>query len=47
MDIWYYPGDYLPVMTSNTGWTQVATAVPINLPAEQQQQILFILLKYQ
>lgn len=33
MDIWYYPGDYLPVMTSNTGWTQVATAVPINLPA--------------
>tara|TARA_B100001093_G_scaffold520511_1_gene617216 strand:+ start:21183 stop:23255 length:2073 start_codon:yes stop_codon:yes gene_type:complete len=33
MDIWYYPGDYLPVMTSNTGWTQVATAVSINLPS--------------
>ena len=33
MDIWYYPGDYLPVMTSNTGWTQVATAVSITLPS--------------
>ena len=32
MDIWYYPGDYLPVMSTNTGWTQVATAVSVNLP---------------
>jgi len=22
MDIWYYPGDYIPVMTTNSGWTQ-------------------------
>ena len=32
MDIWYYPGDYIPVMSATTGWTQVATAVNINLP---------------
>jgi hypothetical protein len=32
MDIWYYPGDYIPVMSVTTGWTQVATAVNINLP---------------
>ena len=32
MDIWYYPGDYIPVMSTTTGWTQVATAVNINLP---------------
>ena len=33
MDIWYYPGDYIPVMSSVTGWTQVATAVNVNIPA--------------
>ena len=33
MNIWYYPGDYIPVMTTTTGWIQVATAVNINLPA--------------
>ena len=32
MDIWYYPGDYIPVMSVTTGWTQIATAVNINLP---------------
>jgi hypothetical protein len=32
MNIWYYPGDYVPVMSATTGWTQVATAVNINLP---------------
>ena len=32
MNIWYYPGDYIPVMSTTTGWTQVATAVNINLP---------------
>ena len=32
MNIWYYPGDYIPVMSVTTGWTQVATAVNINLP---------------
>jgi hypothetical protein len=32
MDIWYYPGDYLPVMSSINGWVQVATAVNVNLP---------------
>jgi hypothetical protein len=32
MDIWYYPGDYVPVMSVTAGWTQVATAVNINLP---------------
>ena len=32
MDIWYYPGDYIPVMSTATGWTQVATAVNTNLP---------------
>ena len=32
MDIWYYPGDYVPVMSTATGWTQVATAVNVNLP---------------
>ena len=33
MDIWYYPGDYLPVMSSTVGWTQIATNVATNLPA--------------
>jgi hypothetical protein len=32
MNIWYYPGDYVPVMSVTAGWTQVATAVNINLP---------------
>ena len=32
MDIWYYPGDYLPVMSSTVGWTQIATNVATNLP---------------
>jgi len=32
MDIWYYPGDYIPFMSATAGWTQVATAVNINLP---------------
>ena len=33
MDIWYYPGDYVPVMSTSNGWTQVATGVNVNLPA--------------
>ncbi len=32
MDIWYYPGDYIPVMSSTNGWTQVATSVSVNIP---------------
>ena len=32
MDIWYYPGDYIPFLSATNGWTQVATAVNINLP---------------
>ncbi|NQZ55538.1 MAG: hypothetical protein HRS51_03445, partial [Candidatus Nitrosopelagicus sp.] len=32
MNIWYYPGNYIPVMSTTTGWTQVATAININLP---------------
>jgi hypothetical protein len=32
IDIWYYPGDYVPVMATNSGWTQIATAVNVNLP---------------
>ena len=32
IDIWYYPGDYIPVMSTTTGWIQVATAINTNLP---------------
>ena len=33
MDIWYYPGDYIPVMSSTNGWTQVAASVSVNIPS--------------
>ena len=31
MNVYYYPGSYIPVRTTTTGWTQVATSQSISV----------------